>query len=217
MVNASKEFPNCWALHNAACANVKNTNANWVAPSEKSAIAERLTKQLALKKASQRTVEVKRKATEAHEKMSSHRERSRRVTNEHTRSEVAVNNSMGWQVRKRYSASHSFCDLRSAGPREQGDTISQTSHRAHRGMATTTSRCTACECSDLRSCGGSVGREAAVICHAPFCSVLVFLWHVRKYWAGSLSTRNACRLDAERERCGVLTNDLCQWIDKCVR
>ena len=49
-----------------------------------------------VEKGSPRTLEVKRKATEALERMSTHRERSRRVTNEHTKSEVAVNNSLGW-------------------------------------------------------------------------------------------------------------------------
>ena len=75
MVNASKEFTNCWALHNTACANVNNTNANWVATSEKSVTAVRPDEAgwTEIKKASQRTAVLKRKATEAHEQMSSHR------------------------------------------------------------------------------------------------------------------------------------------------
>ena len=82
MVNASKEFTNCWALHNIACANVNNTNANWVSPSEKSVTAVRPNEAgcTEIKKASQWTAVLKRKATEAHEKMSSHRERSRNAT-----------------------------------------------------------------------------------------------------------------------------------------
>ena len=43
-----------------------------------------------LKKACQRTAELKCKATDAHEKTRSHRERCRRATKEHTRSEAAV-------------------------------------------------------------------------------------------------------------------------------
>ena len=39
MVTASREFTNCWALHNAACADVNNTSATVV----------RLMKQLVLK------------------------------------------------------------------------------------------------------------------------------------------------------------------------
>ena len=66
---------------------------------------------LQVKKASQRTAELKRKATEAHEKTRSHRERCRRITNEHTRSEAAVNHSLGflgWCVKETAAATHSL-------------------------------------------------------------------------------------------------------------
>ena len=50
MVTASKEFTNCWAVHNAACANVNRyeRKTEWRSPG-KSAIAERLIKQYVLK------------------------------------------------------------------------------------------------------------------------------------------------------------------------
>ena len=59
-------------------------------PSKKSTTDGRLTKQV-----SQRISEFERKAMEAHESAVSHRERTRRVTNEHTRAEVALNQSLG--------------------------------------------------------------------------------------------------------------------------
>ena len=89
MLTASKEFTNCWALHNAACANANNTSAK-LSGAFREVSNRRATHEATcaeVKKASQRTAEIKRKATEAHEKISSHRERSRRNTNEHTRSE----------------------------------------------------------------------------------------------------------------------------------
>ena len=46
-------------------------------------------------KASQRTSECKRKASEAHESVLSHRERTRRIKKEHTRAEAAANHSLG--------------------------------------------------------------------------------------------------------------------------
>ena len=93
MVTASREFSNCWALHNAACANVNNTSAKpsgaFREVSNRGATHEATCAKV--KKASQRTANLKRKAAEAHEKARSHRERSRRITNEHTRSEATVN------------------------------------------------------------------------------------------------------------------------------
>ena len=67
------------------------------------------------KEASQRTPDLKRKAREAHEKTRSHRERCRRITNEHTTSEAAVNHSLGflgWCVKETAAATHSLtCDV----------------------------------------------------------------------------------------------------------
>ena len=49
MVTASKEFRNCWALHNAACADFNNTSSKLSGALGKSAIVERLMKQYVLK------------------------------------------------------------------------------------------------------------------------------------------------------------------------
>ena len=78
------EVTNCRALHEATCVD--------------------------LKKACQRTVELKRKAAEAHERTRSHRERCRRATKEHTKSEAAINHSfgcLGWFVKETTNATHS--------------------------------------------------------------------------------------------------------------
>ena len=68
---------------------------NWVVPSGKSAIAK-ATHEAVCVEVNQETADLKRKATEAHEKTCSHRERCRRITNKHTSSEAAVNNSLGF-------------------------------------------------------------------------------------------------------------------------
>ena len=68
-----------------------------------------------MKKASQHTGDLKRKAAEAHEKTRSHPERCRRITSEHTRSEATVNHSLGslgWCVKETAAATHSLtCDV----------------------------------------------------------------------------------------------------------
>ena len=58
---------------------------------------------------------------EAHESVVSRKERTRRVTNEHTRAEAAVNHSLGnlGCCVKEAAAATLFFDLRSTGPREQ--------------------------------------------------------------------------------------------------
>ena len=74
MVTASKEFTNCWALHNAACANVNNARAK-LSGAFREVSNHRATHEATcadVKKASQRTAELKRKATVAHEKTRSH-------------------------------------------------------------------------------------------------------------------------------------------------
>ena len=72
------------------------------------------------------TSELKRKATEAQEKMISHRERTRRITNEHARAEALVNNSLGnlGVLCQRGGGGHALFDLRSVGPRKQRDQVS---------------------------------------------------------------------------------------------
>ena len=92
---AFREVSNRRATHDATCAEVK--------------------------KASQRTSELKRKATEAQENMISHRERIKKITNEHTRTEAAVNPSLehlGWCVKETAAATRSQ-PCGKPGPREQ--------------------------------------------------------------------------------------------------
>ena len=80
---ASKVFTNCWAELHAAYG--------------KEAIVVPFTTQLASisKKTYQRAAELKRKADDVHERTRSHRERCRRGTKEHTKSEAAVYHKMG--------------------------------------------------------------------------------------------------------------------------
>ena len=64
-----------------------------------------------LKKSCQRTAQLKHKATDAHEKTRSHRERCRRAAKEHTRSEAAVNHCLeclGWFVKETTAATYSL-------------------------------------------------------------------------------------------------------------
>ena len=74
--------------------NVNNTSAKFREVSNRRATHEATCAEV--KKASQRTADLKRKASEANEKTRSHRDRSRRITHEHTRSEAAVNTSLGF-------------------------------------------------------------------------------------------------------------------------
>ena len=100
-----------------------------------------------VKKVSQRTAELKRKATEAHEKTISHREGSRRITNEHTRSEAAVVNhsfeTLVWCVKETAAATHSLtCGI----PDRENNEI----RYLKQATAETTSRSTASDRSNLR-------------------------------------------------------------------
>ena len=113
MVTASKEFSNCWALPNAACANVTNTSAklNGAFREFSNCRATHEAVCAGVMKASQRTAVLKRTHAEAHEKTRSHRERCRRVTNDHTRSEATVNHSLGfleWCLKETATATHSL-------------------------------------------------------------------------------------------------------------
>ena len=67
---AIRELNNCRALHDVACDE--------------------------LKEASQRTIELKRKADDAHDRTRSHRDRCRRATKEHVRAEEALNDDLGY-------------------------------------------------------------------------------------------------------------------------
>ena len=83
-------------------------------PSGTSATVERLTKRFVsveARKALQRTYDVKRKASEVQENLSTHRERTRRISNEHARAEAHVNDgvgSLGQAVRASAKATHSL-------------------------------------------------------------------------------------------------------------
>ena len=189
MVTASKEFTNCWALHNAAwalhnaaCANVNNTSA---------------------------------KLSVAFREVS-----NRRATHEATRSEVkktnqrtleelpqGKNNSLGWLGRCVKETVQATLFLTCGVLDRDSNEIRylKQATRAHRGMATATSRCTACDCSDLRTSGGGAGRQAVVICRAPFNSVLVFRFSLfvniqstGRHFHGSRRVRGFLRI------CGVL-------------
>ena len=70
LATASKEFSNCWATHEAASAKLSSAFQAMCAE---------------VRRACHKTSELKRKATEAQENMISHRERNRRITNEHAR------------------------------------------------------------------------------------------------------------------------------------
>ena len=96
-----------------------------------------------MKKACQRTTELKRKATDVHEKTRSHRARCRRATNEHTRSEAAVNHSLGclgWFVNETAAATHSVtCGM----PDRESNEVKyfrEAGQRAYRSVAEATSR-----------------------------------------------------------------------------
>ena len=113
MVTASKEFTNCWALHDAACANVINTSANLNGAFREVSNCRALHEATCvdLKKACQRTAELKRKAADAHERTQSHRERCRRAAKEHTKSEASINHRLGclgWFVKETANATHSL-------------------------------------------------------------------------------------------------------------
>ena len=80
MVIASREFTNCWALHEVASANLNGTFrevSNCRALHEVTCVD--------LKKACQRTVELKRTADNANERTMSHRKRCRRATTHEVR------------------------------------------------------------------------------------------------------------------------------------
>ena len=82
---AFREFNNCRALHDAACVDLEDTR--------------------------QRTIELKRKADDAHERTRSHRERCRRATKDHMRAEEVLINSLGCLgelVRDTASATHAL-------------------------------------------------------------------------------------------------------------
>ena len=87
---ATKDFTDCWAAHEAT--GVGLCNAFREVTNRRAAHDELCVD---AKKALQRTLEAKRKATEIQEDVAIHRERTRRVTNEHARAEDHVNDGRG--------------------------------------------------------------------------------------------------------------------------
>ena len=115
---ATKDFLDWWAAHEAT--GVKPCNA-FRKVSNRRAAHEALC--VDAKKALHRTFEIKRKATEIHEDVAAHRERTRRITNEHARAEGHVNDgsgSLGKALQAAAKATHSLtCGVPS---RESNDT-----------------------------------------------------------------------------------------------
>ena len=106
LATACKEFSNCWATHEAASAKLSSAFRE---VSNRRATHEAICAEV--RRACHKTSELKRKATEAQENMISHRERTRRITNEHARAEALVNNSLGTPghcVRDAAAATHSL-------------------------------------------------------------------------------------------------------------
>ena len=103
---ATKDFANCWAAHEAT--GVKLCNA-FREVSNRRAVHGELS--VAAKQALQRTLEVKRKATELQEDVAIQRERTRRIMGEHARAEGHVNDgigSLGKALRAAARATHSL-------------------------------------------------------------------------------------------------------------
>ena len=139
---ATKEFSDCWAAHEAT--GVKLCNAFRENCNRRATHEEIASKQ---KKALHRIFEIKRKAFEVQEGLSPHRERTRRITNEHVRAEGHVSDgtgSLGGAVQAAAKATHSLtCGVR--------DRESKGGDGAHRGVATSTSQWPANERASLRT------------------------------------------------------------------
>ena len=108
---ATREFSDCWAAHEATSAKLCNAFrevCNRRATHEVICVEAR--------KALHRTYEMKRKASEIQEGLATHRERTRRISNEHARAEGHVNDgigSLGRAVQAAAEATHSLtCGVR---------------------------------------------------------------------------------------------------------
>ena len=87
---ATEEFAECWAAHAATGAKLCHAFRE---VSNRRPVHDELS--VAAKQPLQRTLEVKRKATELQEDVAIQRERTRRLMNEHARAEVHVNDGIG--------------------------------------------------------------------------------------------------------------------------
>ena len=87
---ATQDFTDCWAARGATCVSLCSAFRE---VSNRRAAHDELC--VEAKKALQRILEVKRKATEIQEDVAIHRERTKRITNEHARAEGHVNDGIG--------------------------------------------------------------------------------------------------------------------------
>ena len=105
LAHAFRDFSHCYETMNAklcsACREVDTKRA-----SHETICVE-------ARKAWQRTFDLKKKASGAQENLLSHRERTRRISNDHARAEPQVNDSPGDVGRRPFARpSHAFTDLR---------------------------------------------------------------------------------------------------------
>ena len=111
---ATKEFADCWATNEATGAKFCHAFRE---VSNRRAVDDELC--VAAKQALQRTLEVKREATELQEHVAIQRERTRRAMNEHARAEGHVNDgigSLGKALQAAARATHSLtCGVRDRG------------------------------------------------------------------------------------------------------
>ena len=120
---ATKDFTDCWAAHEVA--GVRLCNAFREVSNHRAAHDELC---VAAKKALQRTLEVKRKATEIQEDVAIHSERTRRITNEHARAEGHVNDGIGSLGKALQAAAQATHSLTCGVPdRENNETSSSRS------------------------------------------------------------------------------------------
>ena len=107
LAHASRDFSDCWTTHEAVSA--KQCGALMEVSTER---ATHETICVEARKAWQRTYDLKkRKASVAQENLLSHRERTRRISNEHARAEAQVNDglgSLGQAVRAAAQTTHSL-------------------------------------------------------------------------------------------------------------
>ena len=191
---ASKEFSTCWANLNGAFREVNKCRALHV-----EACAD-------LKKACQRTTELKRQATDAHEKNAFSQRTVQKSNQWAHKIRGSCESQLGLlgMVCERNGCSHSLSDLRSAVPWKQRSEVLAGCHRAYWRVAEATSRGTASESSSLWTWGCGAGREAAVKCR--FSSVPCF------FCVGNVITiqrRDTFTMVSPRERfCEVLSGML---------
>ena len=139
LTTATKEFSDCWAAHEAT--GVKLCNASREVCNRRAVHEERCVD---AKKALQRTFKVKQKTTEIQKDVAAHRERTRRITNEHARAEGHVNDGIGSLGKVLQAAAKGTHSLTCGVPdresnetkylREATELIEEWQHRLHSGQ-----------------------------------------------------------------------------------